>query len=382
MKPPKKILWGAILIAAAIGGWHYFSTDSSSKPTFRTEKITRGNISAVVSATGTLNPVQLVTVGAQVSGKVNKLYAKVNDHVKVGTVLAEIDPALLQAQIKQDTSALEIARIAFEQAERDLNRTKMLLAKDFVAKVTYEQSQQTYLQTKNNYDSAKTVIERDTVNLNYATITSPIDGIVIGQSVTEGQTLQSSFQAPDLFKIAGSLTEMKIEVNFPESDITKIKVDQPVTFTVNAFPGRIFVGKVQTVNLNPTPGQTGGVSYSVVIELKNDDGALLPGMTAYASVILSQQKDVLRLPLSALRFNPPPEQVNGLRAMLGATTAQPALPTGDIGAIKTIYVLRSGVLTPLQVTTGASDDAYVEVSGGGIVEGDDVVVGLQKAKRK
>jgi len=379
----KKIVLAVILLAAAFGGWRYLTSDNGDKPAFRTEKITRGDISAVVSATGTLNPVQLITVGAQVSGKVNKLYVKVNDHVKTGQVLAEIDPALVLAQIKQDKSALEIARITFEQAERDLNRNRMLLAKDFVAKVTFEQSQQTYLQAKNNYDSAKTVIERDTVNLNYATITSPIDGVVIGLSVTEGQTLQSSFQAPDLFKIAGNLTEMKIEVNFSESDITKIKIGQPVTFTVTAFPGRVFAGKVQTVNLNPTSGGQGGVTYSVVISLKNDDRALLPGMTAYVGVILSQQKDVLRLPLSALRFNPPQEQSNVLSGMFGAGTAGSAATIGDEnGTTKTIYVLRHGILTPLHVTTGASDDAYIEVSGGGIAEGYDVVVGLQKIKRK
>jgi len=390
MKLLKIILWIVFLLAAVTGGLKYMRPENKDKPQFRTEKLTRGTISALVTATGTLNPVQLITVGSQVSGKVTKMYVKVNDHVKKGQVLAEIDPALLLAQIKQDNSALEIAKANFEQAERDLNRNKMLLQKDFIAKVTFEQAQQTYLQAKNNYDAAKTVIERDTVNLNYATITSPIDGVIIGQTVTEGQTLQSSFQSPDLFKIAGNLTEMKIDVNFPESDITKIKVDMPVIFTVNAFPDRTFSGKVQSVTLSPSnPTGTGGamnqggVTYSVIINLKNDDGALLPGMTAYVSVILSQRKDVLRLPLSALRFTPPPEEVSGLQRMFNPMPARPAMPLVDTSdKSKTIYILHNNVLTPLHVTTGESDESFIEVSGDDIAEGDDVVVGIKKANGK
>ena len=158
----------------------------------------------------------------------------------------------------------------------------------------------------------------------------------------------------------------------------------PVTFTVNAFPDRTFTGKVQIVNLNPSsqPGQ-GAVTYSVIIELKNDDGALLPGMTAYVSVILSQHKDVLRLPLSALRFNPPQEEVSSLRRLFGTVPAKPAMPATDASdKTKTVYVLRNGVMAPLHVATGASDDAYTEISGGGIVEGNEVVIGIQRANRQ
>ena len=383
MKIIKKLIFLIVLAASGYGGWIYYINNSSEVVAYRTEKITRGNISATVSATGTLNPVVLVTVGSQVSGKINKLYVKVNDHVEEGQLLAEVDPALLLAQLKQDTSALENARIAFEQTERDLNRTKMLLAKDFVAKVELERAEQTYRQAKNGYDSAKTIIERDNVNLNYAKITSPIDGVVIGQSITEGQTIQTSQSVPDLFRIAGNLNEMKIEVNFSESDINKIKVAMPVTFTVNAYPERTFRGKVKTVNLNPSGQSTAGVTYGVVIEVKNEDGVLLPGMTGYVSVILSEQKDVLRMPLSALRFNPPKEQTgNAISRMFGVQAANTNTNTPrDTNKVKTVYLLREGTLAPVQVTMGASDEAYTEVSGDAIAEGSEVVVGLQKSKK-
>jgi HlyD family secretion protein len=393
MASRRRITWVVGVVALVVSGWYCGQAFDDVAPVYRTEKLTRGNINEVVSAKGTLNPVKLVTVGSQVSGKVTRTYAAVNDHVMAGQLLAEIDPALLLAQMKQDNSALASANANYEQAERDLNRNRLLLEKDFVAKVVFEQARQTYLNAKNGYESAKTTIERDQLNLDYAKITSPIDGIVIERTVTEGQTLQASFQTPDLYKIAGNLAEMKIDVNFPESDIPKIKVGMPVTFTVTAFGDRIFVGTVQTVNLTPTGQsqtggltptsqfQTGGVTYSVVIELHNDDNLLLPGMTANVSVILSQKSDVLRLPLSALRFNPPQEQVSGLRKLFGAVSAKALLPSHDEnGRVRTVYVMHGSAPTAVRVETGVSDDEFIETSGDGIAEGDEIVVGIQKVR--
>ena len=379
----KKLLLLIIIAAAGTGGWFYITSQNSDAPSYRTEKVTRGNISALVSASGTINPVELVTVGSQVSGKIEKLHAKVNDHVTVGQLLAEIDPALLLAQIKQDKSALENAKIAFEQSQRDFNRAKMLFEKDFVARVDMERANQSFHQAKNSYDAAITVVERDKTNLNYANITSPIDGVIIYQAVTQGQTLQTSQAVPDLFRIAGDLKKMKIDVNFSESDITKIKVGMPVAFTVNAFPERTFNGTVNTVNLNPSSQSGSGVTYSVLMDVRNDDNALLPGMTAYVSVILSEQKDVLRLPLSALRFNPPKKKATGIASMFGAPPVKKASSTPkDTDTNKTVYVLRDNVLTPVQVVVGASDEAYIEITGDALKEGDEVVVGIQKNTRK
>lgn len=372
-------------LAVAGIGFAWLRDDARDGVAYRTEIVTRGDITEVVTATGTLNPVHLVEVGTQVSGKVKKLHVKVNDQIMAGQILAEIDPALLLAQIKQDRAALETARAAYEQAKRDLERVRILLAKDYVAKVDLERAQQTVLFAKNNYESAQATIERGEVNLSYATITSPIDGVVIARDVTEGQTLQAMFHAPTMFKIAGNLAEMQIDFGLSEADIGKVKVGMQATFTVNAFPDKVFSGTVQSVNLSPITQQTvmaSAVIYGVTVSVDNEERLLLAGMTAYVSVILSEQKDVLRVPAAALRFIPPVQQVSGLRRLFNPAASKLASSAaqGDSN-IKTLYVLRSGTAVPLHVSVGANDGSYVAVSGKGIEEGDLVITGIQRPAR-
>src|SRR5581483_7659148 len=247
-------------------------------PSYRTEPITRGDIVELVSATGTLNPAQVITVGTQVSGQVSKLNVRLNDRVKAGQLLAEIDPTLLLAQIKQDRTMLETARSSLEQAERDLKRVRMLLAKDYVAKVDLEHAEQAYRAAQNTYDGARTVVERDEANLNYTKIMSPIDGVIIAKEIELGQTLAASFQTPNLFRIAADLTKMNISARLPEAFISKVKAGMEATFTVDAFPGREFKGQVSSVNLNPT-AEGGIVAYTVEVSVNNSDNSLLPGMT-------------------------------------------------------------------------------------------------------
>jgi HlyD family secretion protein len=361
--------------------------DGDGTPKFRTEQVTRGDIRSIVSATGTINPVQLVSIGSQVSGQVSKLYVQVNDKVKAGQLLAEIDPALLLAQIKQDKSTLDTARSNFEQAQRDVARMKMLVSKDYVAKVDLERAQQSLLSTKNSYEVAQTIIERDMVNLAYAKITSPIDGVIISQDVTEGQTLQASFQAPTLFKIAGNLSEMKIEVNLSEADISKVKEGMHVTFQVNAFPEKMFQGKVHQVNVSPNSNNSRDVvTYGVKVLVDNKDGMLLPGMTAYVSITLSELKDILRIPASALRFRPPATTTSPMglsRLFSSAVKPQaPATPVVEDPKTKTIYVLRGEDLEPVEVDIDGADDAYLAVSGKTLKEGDNVVTGIQRNQGK
>lgn len=381
----KRFIFFCLSVAVAGMGFAWLGDDAGDGVAYRTEIVTRGDITAVVTGTGALNPVHLVEVGTQVSGKVSKLYVKVNDQVKAGQVLAEIDPALLLAQIKQDRTSLETARAAYEQAKRDLERVRILLAKDYVAKVDLERAQQAVLSTKNNYESAQTAIERDEVNLSYATITSPIAGVVIARDVTEGQTLQATFQAPTMFKIAGNLAEMQIEVGLSEADIGKVKVGMQATFTVNAFPDKAFSGTVQSVNLSPITQQSvmaSAVMYGVTVSVDNEERLLLPGMTAYVSVTLSQQKDVLRVPAAALRFTPPPQQVSGLRRLFNPAASKPAPMSapGDRN-LKILYVLRAGTAVPLPVAVGATDESYVAVAGKGIEEGDLVITGMLRPAR-
>lgn len=377
----------ALILLAIIASAALLTGRREDQPQWRTVKVTRGNITDVVTASGTLNPVQLVTVGTQISGQVSHVYAQANDEVKKGQLLAEIDPSLLMAQYKQDQSSMETARVNFEQAGRDLERTKMLLAKDYVARVDLEHAQQSYLSAKNGYESVKAQMERDQVNLGYAKIVSPIDGIVISQDVSLGQTMAASFQSPSLFKIAGDLTQMKIDVNLSEADISKVKANMPVTFTVDAFPGREFTGKVQTVNVNPN-NQQGVVTYTAVVSVNNKDKVLLPGMTAYVTITLSEVKDVLRVPAAALRFTPP-ETINsggGLLSVLRGGGMRTRMwrghrPDSGPNNEQTIYLLRDGELIPAQVTTGRTDGSNIAISGADVKEGDTVVTGILPSVR-
>lgn len=386
MKKALKSLFALIVIAAAgVIGWTALD-GSGNAPVYRTAEVTRGSITEIVTATGTINPMLTVNVGTQISGQISKIYVQVNDEVKEGQLLAEIDPSLLAAELRQSQASMETARVAFEQAGRDLERTRQLVAKDYLPKVDEERAHQAYLAARNGYDAAKSQVERAEVNLNYAKIYSPIDGVVISQEVTLGQTVAAQYQTPNMFKIAGSLKQMKIDVAFSEADISKIKPDMPVAFTVDAFPDREFEGKVQLVNLSAT-NTSGVVTYSVTVEVDNHDKVLLPGMTANVSVTLSEIRDVLRVPAAALRFTPPPDQVSGLQRLF-----QPGMRSrpgrgmanfmmNEKSARATIYLLKKGALTPVEVTLGKSDDINIAVSGEGIAEGDEVVTGIMPVRK-
>ncbi len=371
------VLMTALVAGAGAAGLMAYGNPHEA-PSYRIEQVTRGDIVEVVSATGTLNPGRIVTVGSQVSGQVSKLYVGLNEPVKSGDVLAEIDPTLVLAQIKQDRTALETARSTYEQAGRDLTRARSLLAQEYVARADVEHAEQAYRVAKNGYDAARTVVERDEANLAYTKIVSPIDGVVIAKNIDIGQTLASNFQAPDLFKIAEDLSSMKIDLNLPEAFISKVKAGMEATFTVDALPSRVFNAKVTGVDVNPT-NQNGMVTYNVQMAVNNGDHSLLPGMTAYVNVILSKKEKVLRVPAAALRFVPPPQSVGGLRLLFGRRH-QAAAEMPSVGDGKRIYVLKNQTPTPIAVKTGATDENYVEITGDGVAEGDTVVLGVQKER--
>jgi len=370
-----------ILLIACAAVW-LTASDNTENTLYRTATVTRGNIAEVVTANGTLNPLELVSVGTQVSGQISQLYVKLNDEVKKGQLLAEIDPSLLESQLKQTKASLETSRTAFELAGRDLERTRMLVAKDYVARTDLERAEQSYQAAKNSYESAKSAVDKDMVNLGYTKITSPIDGVIISQEVTMGQTMAANFQTPNLFKIAGDLKQMKIDVNFSEADISKVKAGLPVSFTVDAFPDKEFTGKVETVNLNPN-NQSGVVTYSVTVAVENPEKLLLPGMTAFVRVILSERKDVLRVPAAALRFAPPKESVSGLSRLFNMGMRQRGGRNyNNVSDEQSIYLLKNDALVPVAVKTGSTDETYIEISGEGVSEGDTVVVGLAPAKKR
>jgi len=390
MKKKRKLAKRLILLIMIIGIFDIANIgfkSGDSGLSYRTVQVTRGDISQVVNATGTLKPIREVTVGTQASGQISKLYVQVNDEVKSGQLLAEIDPALMAAQLKQSTANEETARINFEQAARDLKRTRDLLAKDYVAKVDLEHAEQAYQSAQNGYDSSKSQVEHDKVNLDYTKIFSPIDGVITSQDATLGETLASNFQTPSMFKIAQELSMMNIEVNFSESDIGKVKAGMPVTFSVDAYPDQTFRGSIKTINLDANSQQQGMTTYTAMVSVDNKDKLLRPGMTAYVNVILAEQKNVLRVPAAALRFVPPQKETGGLQRMLSnaGISVQPASVNAEVNAPDDaggVYVLRDGKAVPVAVTPGVTDNMQVEVSAGGLHEGDLVITGILHKKKQ
>ncbi len=256
-----------------------------------------------MSANGTLNPVVLVNVGTQVSGTVKKLHVDFNDRVKAGQILLELDPALLVAQVGQDEANLNSAKASLELAELNETRAHTLWQQDSIAKQEVDTAVQVRKSAQAQVAQASAQLAKDRTNLGYSVIRSPVAGVVVNRAVDLGQTVAASFQTPTLFQIAQDLRKMQIDSSFAEADIGNIRVGQPVQFTVDAFPERTFSATVRQVRLNPTTQQN-VVTYDVVVAVDNPDQILMPGMTAYVNVIVSQRKSALLVPNAALRFKP------------------------------------------------------------------------------
>lgn len=376
-----KKIWKILLISSlvtAIGAaviWLMPSDQANDK--FRFDKITRGDISQAVTANGTLNPIEIASVGTQVSGTVLKLHAEVNDEVKKGQMLAEIDPQLLESSLKQQKSSLEITRLSYEQSGRDLKRARELFAKDYIPRVDVERAEQSFLSSKLSLESAEAQLERAQTELSYSKITSPIDGVIISKEVTEGQTVAASFQAPTLYRIAGSLVEMKIDVTIPESDIGMVKQGMNVTFTADAYPDKTFAGVVDSINLNPNAGIV--VTYTTTVKLRNEDKLLLPGMTAYVNISVMEKKNVLRVPAAALRFTPPEEKQNAIKGLFDPSSSfRRRQYDASSNTTPKIHILRQGALQAVEIVPGMMDDEHVEIASGDVSEGDVVAVGFAK----
>lgn len=373
----KRLFFWISILAMIVGAGYAFVLSNKKEIEYRTEKAEIGNIKQVVTANGQLNPMVVAEVGTQVSGQITKLYVDVNDTVKKDQLIAEIDPKLLEASLKQSKASLEISRIDYEQAARDYERTKQLFAKDYIAKIEVERAHQNLMSRKLSYENSKTQVERDEVNLAYTQIRSPIDGVVIAKEVTEGQTVASSFTAPTLFKIAASLEDMKIDVNVPESDVGQLKEGMDVTFTVDSHPGREFEGKLQSININPNSSNI-VVTYSAVVTLKNPERILFPGMTAYVSVTLEERKNVLKVPATAFRFQPPKEEEgSSFKNLFNPTSRYRHWQADDIrNSSPSLYVLRNGQPEEVKVVSGMMDERYVEIVSGDVKAGDEVILSV------
>lgn len=370
----------AALGAAAFYGWRTWQTSQvkTLDERYQFEEVTRGPITQTVTANGTLNPVALVNVGTQVSGTVQHLYADFNSKVDAGQILLELDPTLFRAAVEQSSGNVASATASLELARVNEARIRELLRQDYVPQQDLDQAIQTRKAAEAQLRTARGQLARDKANLDFSVIRSPVSGTVVSRSVDLGQTVAASFQTPTLFQIAQDLASMQIDTNVAEADIGRVRTDQTVKFTVDAFPGRNFEGRVQQIRLSPIIQQN-VVTYNVVVGVDNRDLVLMPGMTAYIAVQVDQRDDTLLVPTAALRFRP--KDVAPAGKPSGAGTKPDARPTdkakgggGGRGPGARVFVARGEELVPVTVTTGLADNRTVEITSGELKVGDRVAV--------
>lgn len=309
-------LWLIIGVLAAGGFWGYRiwqkqrGGGSASAPEFRTHPVARGDIVQIVTASGALSPVKVVTVGSQISGIITDLSVDFNSMVKEGDVLAKIDPATYERQYARAAADLASVEAALALAKFNQKQGRQLYENKLISQTEVEQTDVALLQAEASVKMREAALAESKVELDRTTIYAPISGMVISRRVEAGQTVAASFNTPELFQIANDLTQMQIEASVSEADVGGVQEGQRVTFLVDAFPNRQFAGKVRQVRFAPTTNQN-VVSYTTVVEVNNADRTLRPGMTANASIVTAERTNVLRIPNAALRFRPPEGTVIG-----------------------------------------------------------------------
>lgn len=363
-----------VLIVIVGIGWS-LSGKKSTGSRYVTATVERGSVTQTVSANGTLNPVKLVNVGSQVSGIVKKLYVDFNDHVKAGQILLELDPALMQAQLEQSLANVANMEAQLELAIANEARTRGLFAQEYVTRQELEQSIQALKSARAQRALTTAQVARDRTNLANTVIRSPVSGVVVSRVVDTGQTVAASLQTPTLFTIAQDLAKMQIDTSYAEADVGAIRVGQPATFRVDAFPNKSFHGVVKQIRLNPTTQQN-VVTYDVVVGVDNPDLKLLPGMTAYVNITIAQRKDVLLLPNVALRFRPADaaSRTDKQRSDPSKSKSERGKDKADAAVMGTIYMLEKDKTKPVRVSVGITDNRFTEIVGDEIKEGAAVII--------
>jgi HlyD family secretion protein len=393
------IKWTIIIftvVAVIVGGVWYFKSGKSDTPDYQTAAVARGDLTNVVTATGALNPVKNVLVGCQVSGRISKLYVDYNSPVTQDQVIAEIDPSTYQVAVLQATADLANARANLELQQVQARRSSDLFTNKLVSGSDYDTVIATLHEAEAMVQIKQAALDNANVNLGYCKILSPVDGVVISRSVDVGQTVASSFNTPTLFQIANDLTKMQIDTSVAEADIGGVQEGQDVTFQVDAYPYRTFLGTVVQVRNAPTNANN-VVTYDTVIGVTNTDYRLKPGMTANVSIIIARRENALLIPNAALRFRPPDGAVTQTNTSAAASQTNPAAGVtnraggaGGLGRssgggqrvrgghqiVRTVYVLPSGAakagLRAMPIKIGISDGIDTEVLDG-LKEGDQVV---------
>lgn len=357
-----KKLWmgiGAVVLVALVI-WLMSGGKKEEKVEFETAKVVKQDIQTSITATGTIEPVTSVTVGTQVSGIVSKLYVDYNSEVKRGQVIAELDKTNLISELNRAKADLSSAQSTLNYETANYNRYKTLYEKGLVSANDYENARLTYDKARQTVASSKENVQKAQTNLGYATITSPIDGVVLSKSVEEGQTVAASFNTPELFTIAQDLTDMRVIADIDEADIGGVKEGQRVSFTVDAFPDDKFEGEVTQVRQQATT-ESNVVTYEVVISAPNKDLKLKPGLTANVTIFTLEKNNVLAAPAKALRFMPN-------EALLSKDQK-----IEDVEAPTKVWTMEGNTFKAHAVQTGTTNGITTEIVSG-ISEGTEVLV--------
>lgn len=369
----KRILIAAVVVAVVVVAWLVLRPSKGSEITLETAPTSRITIRNSVTATGTVEPVTEVEVGTQVSGIIDRLYVDYNDVVKAGQLIAEMDKVTLQAELESSQAELANCKAEYDYQSKNYTRTKALHEKALVSDQEYDDATYLYEKSRAAYDQAKAAMVKVERNLGYATITSPIDGVVISRAVEEGQTVAAGFETPTLFTIANDLTQMQVVADVDEADIGQVADGQRVEFTVDAYPDDTFSGTVEQVRLEATT-ESSVVTYEVVITAYNPDLKLKPGLTANVTIYTLEKDQALAVPTKALRFVPDAELLGEAGLTIGAEA--PSATSGQ----REVWVMHDRQLQPRLVTTGAASGDMTEITGG-LTDGDTVAVGLTAATK-
>lgn len=390
----------AFLLGGAGYGFWRFGDDSSKLP-YVTMPVGRGNLSQVVSSTGTLQAVVTVQVGSQVSGTIDKLFADFNTKVKARQIVAQLNQDKFKATVDQARANLLAAqsnfaksKVSVTDAQRTLERNKELMKRQLIAQSELDAAQTAYdaavaqLEVNRAQSAqAQAALNQALVDLNNTVIRSPVDGIVISRNIDVGQTVAASLQAPTLFTIANDLSKMEVHTNVDEADVGNVRERQEVTFTVDAFPARRFKGRVYQVRNAPAVVQN-VVTYDAVVRIDNKELLLKPGMTANVQFLVNQRENVLTIPNMAIRFKPPQDKDEAqelLRQEQRRTAPKPGARRtsrfggrsgGRPGRSVRIYVLRESKAQPVDVELGITDGSKTEIRAGDISDNDMVIVGM------
>jgi HlyD family secretion protein len=374
-----------LLIAVSGGGAYFFWMNGKEKiPEFRMAKVAKGQVMSSVSASGVVKPINLVAVGSQVSGTIKKLHVDFNDKVKQGQILCELDRVPLEARVAQDRASLkkaeariDVVKTNLALARKELNRAEQLAKEKLIsdAELDKVRAQHDVLEAEAklaqaDVEQTKAALQMSEANLGYATIYAPCDGVVVSRNVNQGQTVAASLQAPTLFEIAESLQKVHVLGDVSEADIGQIKDDQKVSFTVDAHPDARFFGKVLQIRLSPKNIQN-VVTYTVVVEARNQEGQLLPGMTANMRFIIDTSPgDALKVPNMALRFEPEAAWV-----MKMENQEKGSVPEEQKHFV---YVIENGKLKGIPVKIGITDGRFTHILEGEISEDQQVVIGIKR----